>query len=136
MVEYLNRMQPLGLLLLRLVVGIIMAGHGWQKIHNGPSHFVQAVSSMGMPGWTAYLSIGAEFLGGILLIAGLATRVASFFIMINMLVAIVKVHLHAGLLGQNGYQYPLTLAVAALLFIFFGAGEISIDWLLGGQRRR
>lgn len=129
----LNKLQPLGLLVLRVVVGLIMIGHGWQKIHAGPSHFVHAVSGMGMPGWLAYLALAAEFIGGILVLIGFATRIAALFILIDMLVAIFKVHLHNGLLAQNGYQFPLTLAAACFLLMLYGAGELSIDWLIGAK---
>lgn len=130
---FLNKMQPLGLLVLRIVVGIVFVAHGWQKIHGGPSHFVHMVHDLGLPGWLAYLSIAAEFFGGMLLIVGFATRFAAFAILIDMLVAITKVHLHNGLLAQGGYQFPLSLAAAAFVLMLFGAGEISVDWLIGAK---
>jgi putative oxidoreductase len=134
-VGFLNKLQPLGLLVLRLVAGVILAAHGWQKIHGGPGHFVHTVSGLGLPGWMAYLAIAAEFLGGLLLIAGFATRIAAVFVLIDMLVAIFKVHLHRGLIGQGGFEFPLSLAAIAFALIFFGAGEISIDWLMGDRGR-
>lgn len=133
--DVLNKVQPLGLLVLRVVVGVIMAAHGWQKIHAGPSHFVNMVHGMHMPGWLAYISIAAEFAGGILLVLGYATRIAAFFIVIDLLVAIMKVHLHNGLLAPGGYQFPLSVAAAAFALIFFGAGPISLDWLTGNRAK-
>lgn len=130
---FLNKLQPLGLLALRVVVGVIMVAHGWQKIHAGTGHFVQMVHGLGMPGWLAYIAIATEFLGGPLLIAGFATRIAALFVTVEMLVAISKVHLHNGLLAQNGYQFPMTVAAVAFALIFFGAGEMSIDWLVGAR---
>lgn len=130
---FLNKLQPLGLLALRLVLGLIMAAHGWQKIHGGAGHFVQTVSHLGMPGWTAYLSIAAEFLGGIFLMVGFATRIAAAFVLIDMLVAIFTVHLHKGLIGQGAMELPLSLATIAFALLFFGAGEMSIDWLVGAR---
>jgi putative oxidoreductase len=127
----LNRVQPLGLLVLRVVLGIIMAVHGWQKIHGGMNHHVEMVIHLGMPGWLAYLSIAAEFFGGLLLIAGYATRIAAFFVLVDMLVALLKVHLHNGLTGQGGYQMVLALSAMAFAIIFTGAGAISLDWLIG-----
>lgn len=126
-------MQPLGLLVMRVVAGVIMAGHGWQKIHGGTGHFVQMVHGLGMPGWLAYIAIATEFLGGLLLIVGFATRIAALFITVEMIVAISKVHLHNGLLGQGGYQFPLAIAAIAFALIFTGAEEISIDWLVGAR---
>lgn len=110
-----------------------MAVHGWQKIHAGTGHFVQMVHGLGLPGFLAYVSIAAEFIGGLLLIAGFATRIAALFIFVDMLVAITKVHLHNGLTGQGGYQFVLSLAAISFALILFGAGEISIDWLTGSK---
>jgi putative oxidoreductase len=131
-VRYLERLQPLALLVLRLVLGIIMIAHGYSKVFGGLSRHVQMVSSLGLPGWLAYFSAGAEFLGGILVILGILTRLASFAITIDMVVAIVKVHWKSGLLGEHGYQFPLALSAIAFALIFLGAGPIALETLRGG----
>ena len=128
----LDKLQPLALLVLRLVLGIIMIGHGYSKVFGGLHHHVQMVSSLGLPGWLAYFSAAAEFFGGILVIAGLLTRLAALAIAVNMVVAIVKVHWHNGLLGNGGYQFPLALAAIAFALIFLGAGPIALEALRGG----
>ncbi len=129
--RFLDHLQPLGLLVMRLALGAIMVGHGYPKLFGGMSQFVKMVSGLGLPGWLAYLSVAAEFLGGILLIAGLLTRLASLAVFVDMAVAIDKVHWKHGLLGENGYQFPLALAAIAMALIFFGAGPISLDWVFG-----
>jgi uncharacterized membrane protein YphA (DoxX/SURF4 family) len=53
-----------------------------------------------------------------------------------MLVAIFKVHLHNGLTGQGGFEFPLSCATIAFALIFFGAGSISIDHMKGGRGAR
>jgi putative oxidoreductase len=110
--RYLDKLQPLALLILRLVLGIIMIGHGYSKVFGGLHHHVQMVSSLGLP--------------------GLFTRFAALAIAINMVVAIVKVHWHNGLLGNGGYQFPLALASIAFALIFLGAGPIALEGLRGG----
>ncbi len=125
--RYLDRLQPLALLVLRLVLGAIMIGHGYPKVFGGLSHHAQFVSSLGLPGWLAYLSAAAEFLGGILLIVGLLTRCASLAILIDISVAIAKVHWKNGLMGKGGYEFTLALAAMAFALIFFGAGPIALD---------
>jgi putative oxidoreductase len=125
--RYLDRLQPLALLVLSLVLGAIMIGHGYPKVFGGLSHHAQFVSSLGLPGWLAYLSAAAEFLGGILLIVGLLTRCASLAILIDISVAIAKVHWKNGLMGKGGYEFTLALAVMAFALIFFGAGPIALD---------
>ncbi len=130
--RFLDRLQPLGLLALRLVLGAIMVGHGYHKVFGGMSHFVPTVAHLGLPGWMAYLSAGAEFFGGILLLVGLVTRLAALAMSINMAVAIWKVHWHNGLLGQGGYEFPLSLAAIAFALILFGGGPIALDAIRRG----
>jgi putative oxidoreductase len=134
--RYLDRLQPLGLLALRLVLGVIMIAHGYPKVFGGLSEHVHHVSNLGLPGWLAYLSAGAEFFGGILVIAGLFTRCAALAILINMAVAIWKVHWKNGLLGQGGYQFPLSLTAIAFALIFFGGGPIALDHIRRGGARQ
>ncbi|HWR35551.1 MAG TPA: DoxX family protein [Clostridia bacterium] len=130
----LNQVQPVALMVLRVVLGIIMLAHGYGKVFGGMHKHVEFVSSLGMPGWMAYPSAGAEFIGGILLIVGVATRFAALAVLLDMLVAIFKVHLHQGLKG--GYEFPLALATIAFMLIFYGGGPISVDWLFGDSTER
>jgi putative oxidoreductase len=130
--RYLDRLQPLALLVLRLVLGAIMIGHGYPKIFGGLSHHVQMVRGLGLPGWLAYCSAVAEFFGGIAVVLGLLTRCAAIAILINLAIAIGKVHWKNGLLGNGGYQFPLALAAIAFALIFFGAGPIALDSIRRG----
>jgi len=133
--RFLDRMQPLGLLALRLVVGTIMIGHGYGKVfHGGLAQHVARVSSLGLPGWLAYPSAFTEFFGGILLVIGLFTRFVSLAFMIDMLVAMWKIHWKNGMFGKGGYELVLTLATIAFALIFFGAGPIAVDALRGGRK--
>ena len=133
--NFLDRMQPLGLLVLRIALGAVMIAHGYQKVFGGMQHFQQMLHGLGIPAWMAYLSAAAEFGGGILVVVGLLTRFAAFAILIDMLVAITKVHLHHGLVGAMGFEFPMGMAAIAFSLIFTGAGPISIDWLRGGKSR-
>lgn len=131
--RFLDRLQPLALLALRLILGVIMIAHGYGKVfHGGLAHHVERVASLGLPGWWAYLSAFAEFFGGILLIAGFFTRFLSLAILIDMAVAIWKVHWKNGMFGKGGYEFPLTLLTIAFALIFFGAGPIALDAIRGG----
>jgi putative oxidoreductase len=130
--RYLDRSQPLALVVLRLVLGSIMIAHGRSKVFGGMAHAVQFVSSLGLPGWMAYLSAYTEFFGGILIILGLFTRVVALGIVIDMLVAIGKVHWKKGLVGPGASEFPLSLAAISFALIFFGAGSIAIDAIRRG----
>ncbi|MFC4775624.1 DoxX family protein [Paenibacillus sp. GCM10023252] len=131
-------MVDTGLLIIRLVVGLLFIGHGAQKLFGwfggyGVKGTGGWFESIGMkPGVFMALSAGlTEVLGGILFAAGLWTWVGAVLIIIPMLIAIVKVHGANGLwVTQNGYEYNLVLIAAALGVALIGAGEFSLDaWL-------
>ena len=133
--RYLDRLQPLTLVVMRLTLGGIMMAHGYQKVFHGLRPFAHAVGSMGLPTWLGYVSAFTELIGGLLILVGFFTRPAAFAVCINLCVAIWKVHLHNGLLGspdRPGYEFPLAAAALAFALIFFGAGPIAIDHVLRG----
>lgn len=130
--RHLDRFQPLALLVLRIVLGIIMIGHGYPKVAGGLPQHVQFVHSLGLPGWLAYFSAAAEFFGGILIVLGLFTRWAALAVLIDMGTAIWKVHWKNGLLGSGGYQFPLALAAISFALIFLGGGPLALDAIRRG----
>jgi putative oxidoreductase len=125
--RYLDRLQPLALLVMRLALGAVMLVHGYHKVFGGLHHHADLVASLGLPRWSAYVSSFTEFLGGLFLLLGLFTRVAALGICIDLSVAIAKVHLHNGMTGNGGYELPLALATLAFALIFFGGGPIAFD---------
>jgi putative oxidoreductase len=125
--RYLDRLQPLALLVMRLALGAIIVVHGSHKVFGGLHHHAEFVASLGLPAWAAYLSAFTEFFGGLLVLLGLFTRVAAFAICIDVSVAIAKVNFHNGLIGNGGYEFPLALAALAFALIFFGGGPIAFD---------
>ena len=133
--KLLDRLQPLALLVMRIVLGIIMIAHSWSKVTN-ISHHVSFVQSLGIPGWLAYVSALAEFGGGIAVLIGLLTRLGALGIAIDLAVAIDKIHWKIGLRGPNGMELPLAVATLAFALIFFGAGPISLDAIIFGSRPR
>lgn len=134
--RYLDRLQPLALLFMRLALGIIMLAHGYQNLFRHLHEHVHFITSLGMPAWLGYVSSVAEFLGAIFILAGFFTRPAAFAICIDLAVAIWKVHWHNGLMGPGGVEFPLALATLAFALIFFGAGPIALDHVLRGGSSR
>ncbi|HEY6307748.1 MAG TPA: DoxX family protein [Candidatus Angelobacter sp.] len=130
--RYLDRLQPLALLVLRVVLGAIMIGHGYGKVFGGLSNAMHMVGSLGMPTWLAFPLAATEFLGGMLVIAGLFTRCVSLAMLVDMSTAIWKIHWKNGFLGDGGYQFPLAVAAIAFALIFFGAGPIAFDSIRSG----
>ncbi len=132
-----SRLQ-LALLILRVVVGIIFAMHGGQKLFVfGFGGVIGFFTKMGIPlpviaGPVVTL---VEFLGGLALIAGVATRVAAILIACDMLGAILFVHGRNGLFLPTGMEYALTMLAVAVTLALAGAGAYSVDAALGGRRR-
>jgi putative oxidoreductase len=137
-VRYLDRLQPLALLVMRLALGAIMVTHGYHKVFGGLHHFAQTVGGMGLPAWLGYVSAFTELLGGLLILAGFFTRCAAFAVLVDLAVAIWKVHLHNGLTGspdRPGYEFALAAAALAFALICCGGGPIALDHVLRGGGR-
>lgn len=107
-----------------------MIGHGYQKVFGGGmmNHY-HRVESLGLPGFLAFPSAFAELFGGILVLLGLFTRFAAMAILIDMVVAIWKVHWNNGLLGENGYQFALSLSAMCFTLMCYGAGPLALEIL-------
>ena len=130
--------MDVGLLILRLVVGLTMAAHGAQKLLGwfggygiaGTGRFFEQLGFR--PGrWHAAQAGLAEILAGLFLAAGFLTAAAAVLVAV-MLVAAVGVHLKGGFFAQNsGYEYTLVLGAVALALASTGPGAISLDRALG-----
>ncbi len=129
---------------IRLALAAVMIAHGSQKVlgtFGGPgfTNFVAGNTpfSFMRPTWF-WLGAAAfsEFVGGILVLLGLLTRVGAFFIACVMLTAIIGVHLPGGFFGANkGYEYPMSLLAMAIALLIAGGGQASVDRALTGGRR-
>src|SRR6266849_9840214 len=131
-----NSLQPVGLLALRLALGIIFFSHGYPKLaHQGAgmqAFFVQH----GLPGNFVYVSGVLEVFGGILLALGLFTRGAALLLAIEMGVAIWKVHSGGGYLAVHDYEFPLAMLAGSFALATVGAGMLSLDYPLFEGRGR
>lgn len=131
-------MEDMGILIIRVIVGLLFIGHGAQKLFGwfggyGLKGTGGWFDSIGMkPGVAAALAAGlAEVIGGLLFGLGLLLPVGAALIAVSMLVAIVKVHGANGLwVTQNGYEYNLVLMVVAVGLALSGAGEYSLDAMM------
>jgi putative oxidoreductase len=131
-------MMDTGLLLIRLVIGILFIGHGAQKLFGwfggyGLKGTGGWFESIGMkPGVTMALMAGlTELIGGSLFALGLLTPLAGIMIAGTMAMAIIKVHAPNGLWSTaNGYEYNLTLLTVAIGIALTGPGKFALDTLL------
>lgn len=134
MLTYVN----VGMLLLRIVVGLVLAGHGAQKLFGwfggpgmaGATGMMQKLN-MHPPRLWAWISALGEFLGGLGFAFGLLTPLAAVGIIGSMIVAIVKVHWAKGFWNtKGGLEFPLTLATVAFVVGLTGPGIYSLDYAL------
>lgn len=131
-------MVDIGLLLIRLVIGILFIGHGAQKLFgwfggNGLKGTGGWFESVGIkPGYAMALLAGlVEVLGGVSFAVGLLTPIAGIMIAATMVVSIAKVHGGNGVWAQaNGYEYNLTLLAVAIGIALIGPGQYALDALL------
>jgi putative oxidoreductase len=115
----LNTLQPVGLLLLRLALGIIFIWHGYPKLTHPNA----------MQGFFVQHGL-LEVFGGGLVILGFLTRVAALLLAFEMAVAILKVHSAGGYIAVHNYEFPLALAATCFALATVGAGRASVDYAL------
>jgi putative oxidoreductase len=127
-----NVMERIGVMFVRIAVGVVFFMHGYQKWFTyKPQGVVDAFGKMGLPPAAAYATMTAELVCGALLILGFLTRIAVIPIIVVMTVAILHVHLKNGFfLDKMGYEYALTLGLAGLGILFAGPGLLAVDNLL------
>jgi len=132
-----SRRAALGLTVLRLAVGLAFVAHGGQKLFVfGLAGVTGAFGHMGipLPGVTGALVTVVELLGGLALVCGLLTRLASLGLAIDMLGAIALVHARNGFFLPNGFEYAFVLLAATVALALAGPGALALDNLLSRGR--
>jgi putative oxidoreductase len=130
-----------GLLVARLVFGLVFAAHGAQKLFGwfggyglkGTGGFFEQLGFR--PGRLfAALAGGSEFTAGVLIAAGFLTPLAATLTISVMTVATATVHWGKGFFAQgNGFEMPLLYVAASVVLALTGPGAFSLDALLGLQ---
>lgn len=128
-----------GLLILRIVTGLVVAAHGSQKLFGwfegrGFAGTIKWVQGLGFrpPLLWALLSILSELGGSLLLVLGFLTPLAAIGVFAAMLMATLKYNWSKGFWNvKGGYEYTLVLLTIGLVVGITGPGSYSIDALLG-----
>lgn len=139
MTRWLNSLQPWGVVLLRLILGIAMLYNGWDKVFSAGTfhghysllaldHFCRYVAALGLPYWLGYVAAFAEVVGGLCLLLGLFVRFFALLIACDMLVALVMVDRHHGYAGS---EYSLALCAIAIMLLLTGPGTWALDRKMG-----
>lgn len=142
MLQRLEGLERLAVLILRLFLGFAFMMHGSQKLlgaFGGPgiAGVTGMLSKLGVEPshiWAWVLSI-TEFVGGVCVFLGILTRFWAAGLVIDMAVAVAKVHLPNGFFAsRNGFELPLAFGVMALVILLTGPGYLSVDRATGIEK--
>jgi len=141
--QRLEGLERLALLILRLFLGVVFVMHGSQKLlgafgGSGIAGFAGQLAKYGIEPhllWAWVVAI-TEFVGGICIFFGFLTRFWAAGLVIDMTVAVVKVHLVNGFFWtKGGFEFVLTLGIIALVLLMTGPGAMSMDRAIGIEKR-
>ncbi|MGX7723913.1 DoxX family protein [Rhodococcus sp. 5G237] len=126
--------RDIGILIARLVLGVIFLAHGLQKFNSWGYEGTKAgFEGMGVPApaISAFVATWIEILGGLALILGVLVPVFGVLLFLLMLGAFFIVHVENGIyVGDGGFELVAALGAGALLLAAVGAGAFSVDRFL------
>jgi putative oxidoreductase len=132
-----TRQYDVALLIIRVVSGLTMAAHGWQKVFlMGVGNLTTGFATMGIPlaPVTAPFVSYLELIGGLMLAVGLLTRPLAFLLAVDMFGAAALVHLAGGFFLPSGAEFVLLLMSLYIALAITGGGPVSVDALLAGNK--
>jgi putative oxidoreductase len=131
---FMDKLKPLGLLLLRCALALIFIHSGYLKYMHGIAVTKSYMAGLGLPSYVAYIATGLELGGGALLLMGLLTRPVALLLAGEMVVALWKSDLVHGISAVQEYQFAVICGAACFALVTTGAGSASLDAMLFGGR--
>ena len=136
---FLAPAQSLAPLALRVGLGVVFIDHGYSKLTGGPADgFAGMLTGLGVgaPEVVAWLVTLTELVGGVMLLAGLLTRLVTLPLIATLVGAIVLVKADLGIIAppdapMPGAELDIALLAGLLALLIIGAGRISLDRVLG-----
>jgi putative oxidoreductase len=131
--------QDFLLLAARLLMGWIFIQSGWGKLMNVPG-FVASMPRRGLPDFLGYVAPPVEFIGGILMVVGFATRYTALVMLLFVIVASFSSHRYwavepAQVANQSSHFWKNVTIKGGLVLLFItGAGRFALDWMLAKRR--
>lgn len=139
-----SKLLPWAPVAIRLGLATIFIAHGGQKLFGlwggpGLQTTIEAFErSIGVPSYLTLIVVGTEFFGGLTVLIGFFTRLAAAGLAIDMVAAIIKVHLMNGFFlnwsitpGKgHGYEFNLALLAMSIALLLSGPGKLALDRML------
>lgn len=136
--KILSRLEPLALLLMRVVFAVIFISQGYPLLMHKSGATQTLYAQHGLPGYFASVVGVVDVFGGGLLLLGLFTRGAALVLALETAFLIVQVYTPRSYFALNEYGFPLVVAVGCFSLATLGAGLVSVDYPMfeGGGRGR
>lgn len=126
-----NTQHDIAKLVLRVTLGVLVLLHGLTKLNGGMGGIVQMVEARGFPGALGYGVLLGEVLGPLMLIAGFHARIGAVLVFVNMVFAIILVHMGelGRFTGNGGWALELQAMylVSAFGLALLGPGRFSVN---------
>ncbi|SDJ53428.1 DoxX family protein [Salimicrobium halophilum] len=127
----MNKKVEWGLLVGRVVLGVIMLAHGIQKA-GAMDNTIAMFDKIGQPAWLAYITVLIEGVGGLFLILGMFVVPSAILLGLTMAGAIVMAKLPMGLIG--GFEFPLSLLALSLILAATGSRKLALSEVITKSR--
>lgn len=130
--------EAVGLVILRVILGITFLIHGYVKFNDGIEYTVGYFEMLGLPGFAAYVVAQIELIGGIVMVLGLGTRIVAGLFAIIMIGAIFSAKLSLGFLDDGqmaGYELDLVLFAMSIYLALKSRSYLALDNVIFRTKR-